>query len=526
MISGRNTFLMPLLLAIILFACRKESTRWDVDLLVPLAKGKLGISSLLPDSLLSTDQYGIVHLKYEKDLINIDLDTLAEIPDTIVHKMLSPGLGGGSFNVPSGFEVATDDQETYYDLGSVQIKQVKVQSGQLRYVLKNYMNANLDFIYELPGVSLNGIQVMIEESTSPGTASNPDVKTSVIDLSDYTIDFTGDGDPGYNTFLSSISAITSPEIVGGATINGNDSITVDLIFENVVLSYARGYFGQATNESYNEDEISVFQNLSAALFEVEAVSLDIQIVNTVGIDAIFQIETFGGRSANGLEVVLASPGLNDPIYLARATDYWGNVEAGGSFNLHLDENNSNLPEFIGLLPKQIFSNIRSEINPLGNISQGNDFIYTNQPVNANVSFDLPLCFKANALTLRDTLEIEDAWDEESIEGILKLRAVNAFPFSASITLKIIDDNGDLVASFASNKLINSGILNADYSINSVESVIDIELQQGNLNAISPDHLWLIEVVFDTYGDDFVKIKEEYFIDLRILADMNYKVELE
>jgi hypothetical protein len=439
--------------------------------------------------------------------------------------MFSPGLGNGSFNVPAGFQLPIDDEETNYDFGNIQVKEVRVKSGILRYVLKNYMNAHLDFTYELPGVELNGTHASIEESTNPGTTSIPDVRFGAIDLSGYSIDFTGDGSPGYNAFLSDITAIISPDYPGGATIGGNDSISVDLIFEDVILSYARGYFGNEEKDSYSEDSISVFANLSAALFEIEAVSLDIEIVNTVGIDAIFQIQNFGGRNAQGLEVVLNGDGLNDVYYLNRATDFGGNVQAGGSISLHLDETNSNLPEFISLLPGQIFSTLHSEINPLGNISQGNDFIYTDQPLDASVKFDLPLCFKAQALTLSDTLEIDEGWDEDSIEGKIILKAINGFPFSASVNLKIIDENGSVVATFASGESINSAMVTADDATSAVESYIDVELQQGNLNAISPEHQWLIEVVFDTYGEEFVKIRESYFIDIRIMADMSYGVEV-
>jgi hypothetical protein len=162
---------------------------------------------------------------------------------------------------------------------------------------------------------------------------------------------------------------------------------------------------------------------------------------------------------------------------------------------------------------------------LGNISQGNDFIYTDQPLDASVKFDLPLCFKAQALTLSDTLEIDEGWDEDSIEGKIILKAINGFPFSASVNLKIIDENGSVVATFASGESINSAMVTADDATSAVESYIDVELQQGNLNAISPEHQWLIEVVFDTYGEEFVKIRESYFIDIRIMADMSYGVEV-
>jgi hypothetical protein len=159
-----NIFKIYILFLAVLFlaSCRKESTRWDVDLLVPLAKGRLTIASLLPDSLLNTDQYGVVHLSYEKNLLDLNLDTLAEVPDTTVHKMFSPGLGNGSFNVPAGFQLPIDDEETNYDFGNIQVKEVRVKSGILRYVLKNYMNAHLDFTYELPGVELNGTHASIE----------------------------------------------------------------------------------------------------------------------------------------------------------------------------------------------------------------------------------------------------------------------------------------------------------------------------------------------------------------------------
>ncbi len=75
-----------LIVAIILFSCKKESIHpeWDVNLLSPIAKTKLTLNQIVADSLLQVNSDSSISLVYQTPLADILLDTIAQLPDTSI----------------------------------------------------------------------------------------------------------------------------------------------------------------------------------------------------------------------------------------------------------------------------------------------------------------------------------------------------------------------------------------------------------------------------------------------------------
>lgn len=518
--------LMAMAVVFLATACRRDPVSWDVGLYGPLAEGRLDISDMIPDSLLVYGEDGLVTVSYERDLLDFQLDTLANVPDTTIHNSFTPGLGPGQFNIPAGVSVIAENQETYYDLGDVQVREIRVKSGRLRYEVRSYMNAWLDFEYALPGIIIDGNSLTIVENTAPGSSQQPYVASSEYDLSGYSLDLSGDGSPGFNTFIGNLAAQTSQSHPEGATINGNDSIAIDLIFEDIELSYARGYFGSESDVNDGSSELDIFTNITSEYLDIDRVTMSLNMVNMVGVDAGIRIASLRARnSSNGGEVEFSGPGLNDAVLLQRAVDMGNSIQAGGSHSFLFDQDNSNLDDLVELLPDQILYSVETDLNPLGDISFGNDFIYTDNTLEGRAIITLPLCFRAGALTLRDTLAIDETLEETGANGMLKLRALNGFPFSARVNLKVIDESGSVLSTYISEGDIASGVP-AGNEVNAVNSESAFLLAEGDLGNIRQGNRWVIEVVFNTYGEEFVKVRDSHFINFEIIGDLTYTIEVE
>jgi hypothetical protein len=115
-------------------ACsRREPTTWDADVVGPIAYGRLSLQQLIADSLLQADESGLWHLMLDEDLTDFDLDSIVEIPDTVILNEY-PLLVAGAF--PPGFALPiSPTQQITIQHPSVQLKQVRMKSGQLRYRL-------------------------------------------------------------------------------------------------------------------------------------------------------------------------------------------------------------------------------------------------------------------------------------------------------------------------------------------------------------------------------------------------------
>src|SRR5690606_19493615 len=119
------------------------------------------------------------------------------------------------------------------------------------------------------------------------------------------------------------------------------------------------------------------------------------------------------------------------------------------------------------------------INPLGNISNGHDFLYYDSKLSAEMEVDIPLRLIATDLTLRKTVTVDlpgsadaHAWKS----GMLHLFAANGFPFSAGIELAIVDQNGQILAVLAPGGTVGSGVMGSDGFVSaSSSSQVDVEV---------------------------------------------------
>ena len=107
-------------------------------------------------------------------------------------------------------------------------------------------------------------------------------------------------------------------------------------------------------------------------------------------------------------------------------------------DLLMNNDNSNIDVFIENLPNEISLSAEVEINPLGNVTDGNDFIYTAQPLQATLDIDLPLNIGAQNLIFTDTLDIASELNF-SANGELMLYVTNAFPFETTLRVAILNN---------------------------------------------------------------------------------------
>lgn len=72
-------------LALLLASCsrRELSLTWDIDAALPLAGVSIGITDLLPDSMITKNGDGSLHLVYQRQLVLDSFDQILTVPDTL-----------------------------------------------------------------------------------------------------------------------------------------------------------------------------------------------------------------------------------------------------------------------------------------------------------------------------------------------------------------------------------------------------------------------------------------------------------
>lgn len=509
-------------LFIVLFAaCRKESTTWNSRYAVPLAHGSLTLDDIVPDSLLEVDEAGMWHLVFHESLTDIDVDSLATIPDTTIKQKFVIPFNSGTLSLPAGTQVFSDAIETQLGISGAELKYARMKSGMMHYTVKSYLNGEMTSQFELPGVMLGPSHVVISADTDPEVGGVPGLAQGSIDMSGYTIDLTGDGGNESNKLASNIAVSVSSDASSNAAINGQDSILVELTFENAKVAWAEGYFGNHVYQINEDVDFAGDVNMPTGSIYVEQARMNLDITNYIGADARLQFADITASNANADLALDYSP-IYQSLNITRALEVGGTIYPF-STSYMINEGNSNFTSFIGMLPSSLHVDGEIEINPLGNISGYHDFIYADKALEANLTIDVPLRLAAG-VTLTDTLEVSIG-DDIVGSGELIFIADNYFPLNASLQLSLVDGENTMLLE---EGWIDAGIPGGEPGTSTpVQSEVHVPVTYETIQRLKKGDRMFVRVMFFTPNiPELYALYSNYRIDFKLVADATVELEVQ
>lgn len=524
-----------LLTALLIAACRKEPERpqWDVDVALPLIRTTLTIGDLIGDTLVGTDGQGNVSIVYSARLFELQLDTLLHAPDT-TFRYKYPEFDipeGSSFSFNPGTPFASEDQVTRFDLDQFELRELRVRSGQLDLSFTNRVASVLTGSFMLPGTDLNGAPLLYQPSIPAGSPGTPALLSQSFALDGYRFDLRG---PGFND-VNTLAMQLQLQNQSAVSVGSADSLEAFLGYHDIVPEYARGYFGQRVIElDADTSELNAFDGMSGIL-DIDEANAVLVVRNGVGVDAranvhyIRSVNTSTGNVVDLQHVITSSP-----LNLDRALDL-GNGFQAATNSYMLNTANSNLDAFIENLPHAIAYDMDVTIDPLGDVSNGNDFLYHESSLTADLDVEIPLNISATDLTLsrKTTIDLEGTLEHHALQyGTLHFFATNRFPFSAAVELDMVSADGVVLGELAPGGTIASASLGQNGWVTSgTTTQIDFAISKEQLDLFYPSSTGAndgarlrIKVAFNTVGQpDHVQLRSNYRIDLLATLEGNYIV---
>lgn len=510
-------------------ACNKQPA-WDVDALVPLVKSKLYLQDLLEDSLKTAGPEGDLRIVYESELFSLKVDSLFRIPDTTTEEIFTIPIG--NIQLAPGQVFVNDTTTSSYDIQDIQLRQAIVRSGEIQVELASSIAEQTFFTYALPYATLNGVPFSVTEVIPAGSIMNPSTLTKTYDLSGYVLDLRG---PDFNSFNSLTTVIRAQIDPNGnvVTVSAGDFVRSTNTFSEIVPEYARGYFGNRTESERASDSLGLFNNIKSGQLNLSAARLDLQVVNEAGVDIRLKINELTAKSEND-SVSLNSSLTNGFINLSRARE-------GGSANppvipytysTSLNEVNSNLPDFLSALPDEVTYDIDLFLNPFGNASNSNDFIYYNTGLELKANLRVPLRFSATNLLLVDTLALEIDQDGKAdvapIQGgNLLVYTNNYYPLDVYIQGYLADSNFVILDSlFAEPQFMPGAYPDADGRVRTASSgMLTSPLTPLRIDNLYASELLIFSVRMSTVNQpDELTFYEDYFVSFSVVGDFTYRIE--
>ena len=505
-----------------LSSCKKdEPTAWESNWVAPVAHGRLTLSDLTADNGY-TDNAGIYHLYFEKIISGFGTSDLTQIPDTNISQKFVVPLSGGPFQIPGNTAIITQNQNYSVETNGTGLRMVKVKSGQMIVHVKSYVNAYLHPTFTLYNVSeVYGNNTDIDFALTPGSAFAPTEGYYTVDMSNKYVVLSGTSGFDYNKLSTHLEIKTEQNTTADQnTIYGQDSVRFELIMSDLVIDYAKGYFGNDTysfNETFNLAESA---NMPTGLLALDQASFGFHVTHKMGFDGKLKIDNVMGLNTYmNTGVQLTGGNLYNPFFITRSIDNGGTASVS-NYDIELNEGNSNITSFMGSLPYSVLFTGSLQLNPFGNVSDGNDFFYSDQLTEAKLVVDVPLRLAASDLTLRDTLNVEVTTDAVRVSS-LTLDIQNAFPMEWKLDLKTL--NGVEVA----NGLIVAPGNSVDALANSTASTLQIPISDQQWNAMKADGKLILQVVSNTPSyPQLGNLCSSYFSDVRVKAGVVLNAEVE
>lgn len=521
------------LFVFVLLGCRREldPPSWDIDALVPLAYTELSIFSAIEDSLLNTSGQGALELHYTEELIKFELDSLLQIPDTNTIESFS--LPIGTVTVPPGQSIFSDTIETVYDLSGAELRYAIIRSGTIEVTLSNTLEEAVVFEYTLPNVELNGNPFEVIETVPAASGNSTSSITRVFDLSGYRLDLTGRDGNQFNTLLSQYDVYTDP--TGNSTLlTSQDFVEINTTYQSIIPAYAKGYFSDRTEKIGPERTgLEAFNSIRSGTVALDEATLQLTIENEIGADFSMVMPTFRGlKTTTGSQVDVSHAITSSPVQLTRAKETVpeSNYEAR-SYQTQLDASNSNITDFIGIFPDSVEYVLDLAINPLGNISGGNDFIFYNTGVTVTTELSIPLRFSANRILIADTTEFQLDNDSraqtDNIQGgTLWLRGENDYPLEAEMQLVLIDSLGTVLDTLVGMpNTVAAALVGADgRTIEPAVSRIAIPIDDATIPQMYAANRVIILATLTTVHSEPIVIYDDYRLTTKLIGDFEYRVD--
>lgn len=525
-----NKLVLILAFSSLLLSCKKE-THWDVDLAIPIARSHLNISNFFGDSIFKSDPTGLLHIAFSRDLVNYTMDSLVKLPDTTVNlNYFVPFASSLSPGVQIFSNASSNDKEITFDVSNgVELNKAIVRKGNLKIEYINSYSQPLKFDYIINSATLWGNQLKISQVV-PGSSTL--IKS--IPLDGYNIKLTGLSGNKVNTLVQTYT-ISTDASGSSATLQAGQGLLIKLSFVDIIPEYIQGYFGQQ-NLSFGPDSsaLGLLGNFSADNLLLTQSSINFRIINEFGIEVSSSINNLRSIATSPPNVVTLNSGnLLKSINIGRAgkTNNPSNPVFPWVKQIDVNSSNSNLNSFLQNLPNYLGYSVQAMVNPLGNISAGNDFAYYGHGLKVIADLDIPLqlsadYFKLQNYSIVNLTQLKELNDVNSCQIIVDVR--NNYSFKTQIQGYMLNEQNQIIDSLfiPGQNTIEPAISDINNNVlNYVDSKLIADFNKDKINHLTQcKQIKFVSYMFLSNQPTPIKITESSYLDIVVHANLNYNAK--
>ena len=505
--------------------CRKEKTNWNSDWVVPLINDSLIIKNYVNDTTLAINSDQTIQIIAERNLIDLDLSSLIKIPDTVIEQTFQ--IAFPSLVLTPGSSFIDEVKEHEFAFEEIALTSARIKSGEATILIENPAATDGVFTISLPGVIKNGVEFSYTQTVPGGTLANPGEGDLVLDLAGYTMDMSGTTGTLYNLLQSKMNVTTDPN-GPNVTITNQDVFKANVEFKNLLIDYAKGYFGNTIFSDTTIVDVNELSNITGGAINIDDVNLQLIIRNGIKARAKGEVTLFESININNNIVGLTHPYFAQQFIIEPALGAWSSL-APSELSFLFDQSTGNMENFIENIGDKYKIGYAIELNPLGNTSSGNDVLYPQSRLGIVLKANFPLLIGVDNLTLRDTFDIDFKNDSKIAQvqsGKLILNTTNTFPYGAVVKMVLLDEFQNSLKEISSTGVISPAQTNSagDGHV-PIEEKMEFLIDEETAGLLSETKSIMVTAVFSSTTFDNNKVFANAALKLLLFSELKLKSEL-
>jgi hypothetical protein len=488
------------------------------------------------------------------------VDTNNAVTTIVKIRNLKPKTAQAYFPDQDVFNVVEDI--TVFTANNMMLNTIKVKEGNVEVKVNSSIRDTIYFKYFIPNATLGGVPFLVDTFVTPAPPNTVVSSTFIFPFSGYEMKLHGYGvedDPGVmqdlnknsiypdadtiNTFIQQIiGSIKSKNQM--VTLTLGDTFYVDAGLKDVVISAATGYLGNPVMKvGPTSSKLDAFKNYVSGSLDLEDVKVDLEIANGLGAEMSIDVLNLSSKNTKfNHNEVLSSGLISSPVNVPAALD----VPSGNSpvtlstVALGFNKGNSNIDQLISIFPDSLGYGLNVNLNknlPIPTYQQvmasSPNFVYEGTSVDVNMNIEIPLAMATADLTLSSTSDFnlqKSNATEAFTEGTFSLVCDNGFPFTADVSIYLLDNSGNKIDSLFKNGSVSAANMvqsNGEWKVSSkTHSIITFDVSAAKMEHLFNSSKILIISKFNTAKNpDYVKVYSDYSIDCKLIGDFDFKVKL-
>jgi len=519
-----------------------DKVDWQPNFVAPVGRGEFTLEYLLDqheeageDKTIYFEEDGI-HIKYtEEDIFSYDASEVLDFPDqdpfSLNFDMTRFPMGSALFPIDVNLTSKTVAFNIKADDTDIILTRLK-------------LDTKISFIVSNPVDKAITLNVTLDEGSTDGTnpiSKNFDVAPSAnnqtLDWDLTGLEFTFPTPSVNNTLHVSFGVTIISDATGRIASNGND-LDITYQFGDINFVLAEGDFGDQTIDIGSGEidlDIDFWDDIDGN-FTFSDPRINLRFNNQVGIPIKIDANMTASNSDGETESLDPNPNVAEvisPNYPKTEAD----VLAGIDVLIPYNKGNSNVVKLLGLPPSGNITYLGSikinenldgtRFNPL---VDGLNIISGTSSISADLDIDIPLDFKADNLSISDTIDEVDIDDaEKMVKAAIIITAENGLPLDVKIEhIYFTDAAYNVLSTISGESIINAAAVNASGDVDpaSIKKVVNrIELNDEQIKSLNDTENIILKLAVSTYDEGGQSVKLKGTDSLKFTLSVNAQLDL-